>query len=100
MSAGLDASTVTPGSTLPDASFTTPAISLWADDSVGQSSAHENPSATTKVTVRIDSSMGESDVNDPAGNCYFGARLRLIRRHVNHPEAIRAAFEAFLRTLA
>ena len=36
MSAGLDASTVTPGRTAADASRTTPAIVAWANDKTGQ----------------------------------------------------------------
>src|SRR5689334_22019476 len=37
MSAGLDASTVTPGNTAPEASFTTPTIDAWAKTAVGTS---------------------------------------------------------------
>jgi hypothetical protein len=55
MSAGLDASTVTPGSTEPDASFTTPAISLCASTSTGNStrlaSTNMNPKADVRITI-------------------------------------------------
>src|SRR5918995_6916870 len=38
--AGLEASTVTPGSTAPDASCTAPAIEAWADAMAGKSTRH------------------------------------------------------------
>src|SRR5436190_11965774 len=45
--AGLDASTVTPGSTAPDVSFTTPAIPLCASEAAGTSARN----ASTRATV-------------------------------------------------
>src|SRR4029077_3607730 len=49
MSAGLDASTVTPGSTAPDASLTTPLIDACADATTGSNST--NPDAKTHLTI-------------------------------------------------
>src|SRR5262245_14172271 len=49
MSAGLDASTVTPGSTAPDASLTTPLIVACAEATIGSNST--NPNA--KITLPI-----------------------------------------------
>src|SRR5262245_44469646 len=40
ISAGLDVSTVTPGSTAPDESLTTPVIDAWANTSVGNRTRH------------------------------------------------------------
>ncbi len=42
MSSGLDASTVTPGRTAPDASLTTPVIEAWANRAVGMASRQAN----------------------------------------------------------
>jgi hypothetical protein len=42
MSAGLDASTVTPGKTAPDVSFTTPDIDAWANATAGSKARHRN----------------------------------------------------------
>src|SRR5438874_1927453 len=54
MSAGLAASTVTPGSTAPDASLTVPAIAPvpCADAMVGSSASH-TAAATTRINVGI-----------------------------------------------
>src|SRR5689334_6630392 len=43
MSAGLDASTVTPGSTAPDESLTTPVIDAWAYADAGKIKRQVNP---------------------------------------------------------
>src|SRR5688572_17605897 len=51
MRAGLDASTVTPGNTPPEASLTTPAISAWACAKVGTISA--NSAHTHKLDIPI-----------------------------------------------
>ncbi len=42
MRTGLDVSTVTPGSTAPDESLTTPVIDAWANASVGNRTRHES----------------------------------------------------------
>src|SRR5689334_160288 len=52
MSAGLDASTVTPGSTAPDASFTTPAMEAWAYATAGtntSSAIAANPACNLRM---------------------------------------------------
>src|SRR5438876_507773 len=50
ISAGLEASTVTPGSTAPDESFTTPVIDAWAYAEAGTAS-HTRTNATLFHTV-------------------------------------------------
>src|SRR5262245_49049265 len=55
MSAGLDASTVTPGSTAPDASLTTPAIDAWAYTTDGTRMPNSSTPASTLTTLRIGS---------------------------------------------
>src|SRR5687768_712283 len=52
MSAGLDASTTTPGSTAPEASLTTPAIVAWASAADGRSTTHAR-AADTRSSLRI-----------------------------------------------
>src|SRR6185503_1723227 len=49
MSAGLAASTVTPGSTAPDASLTTPAIDAWANAATGRTN---NQVHVSRVLIR------------------------------------------------
>src|SRR5437867_10508089 len=49
ISTGLDASTVTPGSTAPDVSLTTPAIEPWAEARAGTRPA---PSATRNRNIQ------------------------------------------------
>ena len=60
MSAGLAASTVTPGRTAPDASLTTPVMddwaSVWADAAMGNSAAHAS-TATAPIDTRITSPL-------------------------------------------
>src|SRR5262245_33142351 len=60
ISTSLDASTVTPGSTAPDASFTTPAIALWADAMAGSSTTNAAASATAMTLRNIQASFGVS----------------------------------------
>src|SRR5207237_2146903 len=45
MSTGLDASTVTPGRTAPDVSFTVPVIVAWANAAAGATTVHANTTA-------------------------------------------------------
>ena len=52
MRASLDASTVTPGSTAPDVSLTTPVIALCACTSAGNAS-RDTPITNPRTTVRI-----------------------------------------------
>jgi hypothetical protein len=52
MSTGLAASTVTPGNTAPDASFTVPAIEACANSEAGTTSRHARPK-TTLVRTRM-----------------------------------------------
>src|ERR1700737_5157794 len=52
MSAGLAASTVTPGSTPPVASLMMPAIALWARATVGANTRHSAPT-TIGLTSRL-----------------------------------------------
>src|SRR4029450_6109139 len=59
MSTWLVASTVTPGSTAPVASLTTPVMALWALAVAGQTVTHARPTTNPKATVRIDSSFLE-----------------------------------------
>ena len=49
MSTGLDASTVTPGRTAPDVSFTVPVIVAWANAAAGATTVHAN---TTAILAR------------------------------------------------
>ena len=56
MSAGLAASTVTPGSTAPDASFTTPAIALCACAAVGSASANASAASPNHTFLIIQTS--------------------------------------------
>ena len=54
ISAGLAASTVTPGSTAPEVSFTTPVIDAWANESEGtQTSASAANDARRKARMDI-----------------------------------------------
>ena len=55
INAGLDASTVTPGSTAPDASLTIPAIEAWASTSRG-ASRRASTTSDSRKTVRIKTS--------------------------------------------
>jgi hypothetical protein len=50
MSAGLAASTVTPGSTAPDGSFTTPAIDACANSDAGNNSSEARTIAARNTT--------------------------------------------------
>src|SRR3954467_2722540 len=52
MRTGLAASTVTPGSTPPDASLTTPVIAAWAEAIEGSSRKTSRPSIPTEVDNR------------------------------------------------
>ena len=49
MSAGLEASTVTPGSTAPDASFTTPLMVACADATTGSNNVNANAAPTLPI---------------------------------------------------
>ena len=49
MSTGLEASTVTPGSTAPLVSLTTPEKALWADAATGSSRSNANPNRTADL---------------------------------------------------
>src|ERR1700724_2002841 len=65
MSTGLDASTVTPGSTAPDVSFTTPVIEPWASATAGIINIRATHSSKTAI---------------------FGARIRiLLQSHTDIP---------------
>ncbi len=64
MSAGLVASTVTPGSTAPVASFTTPAMALCANAAAGASTAPMIPMKTVRRNFRIASSSRARAVDD------------------------------------
>src|SRR6185503_14642009 len=55
MSAGLDTSTVAPGSTLPDESRTTPAIDAWAHVVDGRSTSTHAAVAIAVASLRIGS---------------------------------------------
>jgi len=46
MSTGLDASTVTPGSTAPDVSLTVPVIVAWANAAAGTKTVHTSTTVT------------------------------------------------------
>ena len=74
MMAGLDASTVTPGSTAPDVSFTTPVIEAWANAVAG---AIRRPANTTQILAnrRIVSSKTRFDPALTAQYC-TGRRAR------------------------
>jgi hypothetical protein len=70
MSAGLATSTVTPGSTAPDVSLTSPAIPLvWADAASGRSSAKTDPTNIRNASLRMLKASSENDThhheNDP-----------------------------------
>src|SRR5215831_2255972 len=49
----LAASTVTPGKTAPDVSFTTPAIALCACATVGTSTSHASAATTRALNLRV-----------------------------------------------
>src|SRR5213075_1923496 len=54
ISAGLDASTVTPGRTAPDASFTTPVMVAWANAMAGTSTRSRNaPNPTCNLRMQL-----------------------------------------------
>ena len=53
ISAGLDASTVTPGSTAPDVSLTVPAIALVCADATAGSSASSAAAKMNRANVRM-----------------------------------------------
>src|SRR4030095_8224336 len=52
MSTGLAASTVTPGSTAPDVSFTTPVMDAWANAAVGRTASRKS-AAATRISTRL-----------------------------------------------
>src|SRR5262245_12706574 len=58
MSAGLDASTVTPGSTAPDASLTTPLIVACAEATTGSNSTNPNAKITLPILSTFPPSSG------------------------------------------
>ena len=59
MSSGLDASTVTPGRTAPDASLTTPVMEAWANRAVGRASRQANANVIrTEGRMRFFSLVG------------------------------------------
>src|SRR5687768_6042893 len=62
ISAGLDASTVTPGSTAPDASLTCPAIDAWAYAATG---SRRNNGITISVLRTPDSLCNNSQLPNP-----------------------------------
>src|SRR5262245_36053349 len=71
MSAGLDASTVTPGSTAPDASFTAPVMTACASAAAGTNNA--NPTAArTFASKRIVSSRFSRDTTNLNVLTYLG----------------------------
>src|SRR5678816_3765165 len=78
MSAGLDASTVTPGSTAADASRTTPAIVAWAKTRLGSSKTPAT-AATTFTTGYIDDLLEPSPASRRCGN-------RATLSHLTRPE--------------
>jgi hypothetical protein len=53
ISASLAASTVTPGSTAPDVSFTTPTIALWACAATGSITTQANAATASPNILRI-----------------------------------------------
>src|SRR4029450_3118997 len=69
MSAGLDASTLTPGSTAFDASRTTPAIVAWANTKLGSSKTPAT--AATTFTTRCIANLHEPS---PAGAVFGECR--------------------------
>src|SRR6266513_1752741 len=89
MSAGLEASTVTPGSTAPDASFTTPLMVACADATTGSNNVNANAAPTLPILAtatlrltwfpRIDS----SNLRAPSGPAAPAHRHpdRVPRRH-------------------
>src|SRR5688500_10386657 len=70
ISAGLDASTVTPGSTAPDESFTTPVMDAWAAASAGSNSSQRN-AETPVLNTRICASWRVA--------CRTGSDGRMVR---------------------
>ncbi len=56
ISAGLEASTVTPGSTAPDVSLTTPSIDACANADAGRMISQARTNSTLRIT-RIDSPL-------------------------------------------
>ena len=72
MSAGLAASTVTPGSTAPDESFTTPVMDAWAYAEAGRITHMAN--------------TGPQDLQTAHGSRFFlpafGPAATLVNRHV------------------
>src|SRR5678816_1592107 len=71
MSAGLDASTVTPGSTPPDESFTTPVMDAWAYADAGSTVKQANPSKNplnTRISLSLKPSPRPKCVLFPTSN--------------------------------
>src|SRR5262245_36194731 len=89
MSAGLDASTVTPGSTAPDESLTVPVIVAWAYAMVGSNTASATTCtipASRRITVPPMSSLF---VNAPALTVAFGRQrppLTAVPQAFTHPQ--------------
>src|SRR5215471_15496996 len=76
MSTGLAVSTVTPGNTAPDESFTTPVIDAWAKASVGNRTRHANMpavfntlSTSSLLTPRHGVTLGTSNRNVSLTGC-------------------------------
>src|SRR6187397_2501818 len=59
MSTSLDASTVTPGSTAPEVSFTWPAMALWACAAAGSQSTQAHRLQSTRVSESCNCLLGE-----------------------------------------
>src|SRR5438874_12547161 len=76
MRAGLAASTVTPGSTPPDSSLTTPAREACAQTTLGRTNAH----AKTRIVFR---SMAPPGMEEKLAQfaCEIWDRLRPLRQH-------------------
>src|SRR5439155_23698082 len=84
MRTGLAASTVTPGKTAPDESFTTPAMVLCADAAAGRSVSSARPiQKRANVNPRIVFSF--------VGTEEWGSAARLVRRPLPHIVVSRGA---------
>src|SRR4026208_1671486 len=88
ISTGLAASTVTPGSTLPDESFTTPVIEAWATANAGQSTEQATGTSAAR-TLRIHTT--------PLRRCFRSCRRSPPPAVCNPPTAVRYELELAYR---
>src|SRR5437867_3814631 len=86
ISTGLDASTVTPGSTAPDVSLTTPAIDPWAEAAAGTSTRDAKTAAANLRMVRVllgnINHRGHGGTGRPAQQAGLPDRIGSMHKHL------------------